>query len=186
MKLPIILASASARRSELLKRICSEFFVQAANIQETPLANEAPEVLVQRLALEKAQHVLALHPNAVIIGADTLIACDQQILGKPVDQEDFMAMMRTLSNRQHTVHTAVACISASENHCERVSSAVSFAHVSDAEALSYWQSGEPKDKAGGYAIQGLAEQFITHISGSYSAIVGLPLYQTKMMLKRFC
>lgn len=181
----IILASASPRRSELFKRICSEFDVLAADIDETPLVNENPEALVMRLAQQKAQCVFNKYPSAVVLGSDTLIACDEWILGKPKDQEDFMAMMSRLSDRSHKVHTAVAVVSSKQQLCCIVTSDVSFAHITEAEALAYWHSGEPQDKAGGYAIQGLGEQFVTHISGSYSAIVGLPLYETKRMLETF-
>lgn len=179
----IILASASVRRRELLQRICDDFTVQPANIDETALAGEHAKELVIRLAEHKAQHILNTNPEAIVIGSDTLIECDAAVLGKPESQAHFMHMMKTLSNRQHTVHTAVACLTKDQVLCKMVSSEITFATISEQQALAYWQSGEPQDKAGGYAIQGLGEQFITRINGSYSAVVGLPLYETKHMLE---
>jgi len=186
MSRSIILASASPRRTQLLQSICPDFTVHPADIDEQPIASEPPSELVSRLAKEKANHVLSIYSDAIVIGADTLIACEKHILGKPKDLEDFLAMMSMLSGRSHTVHTAVACLSSQQQAFELVSSQVSFASISEAEALSYWQTGEPKDKAGGYAIQGLGEQFVMNLNGSYSAVVGLPLYHTKQMLQRFC
>lgn len=160
--------------------------MQAANIDESIGEGESAEALVLRLARQKAQCVFNEHIEATVIGSDTVIACDTEILGKPASQAHFMQMMKRLSNRKHLVHTAVACINKHMALDKLVSTEITFADITEAQAMRYWQSGEPKDKAGGYAIQGLAEQFIVHINGSYSAVVGLPLYETKQMLEKLC
>jgi septum formation protein len=179
----IILASASPRRCELLKYICDDFSVQAADIDETPQAQESPKALVHRLAIEKAKKVLSTNKNAIVIGADTLIAIDGKALGKPSSQSDFLAMMEQLAGRSHQVLTSVACVSAEQSLDLVISTDIEFAPLTKAQALAYWQTGEPQDKAGGYAIQGLGAQFVKRINGSYSAVVGLPLYETKQMLE---
>ncbi|WP_395339886.1 Maf family protein [Ningiella sp. W23] len=181
----ITLASASPRRQALLKQICANFSVVPANIDEKRGKAESPEHLVKRLALEKAKAVFARHSTGIVLGSDTLIAKDNEVLGKPRDCADFLSMMKVLSESKHLVLTAVAGVAHGQEDCELVATEVTFAKVSTADAQAYWQTGEPQDKAGGYAIQGLAEQFISHISGSYSAVVGLPLYQTKQLLERF-
>jgi septum formation protein len=179
----VILASASPRRIELLKCICPQFDVQPADIDEQPYSNEKPETLVARLAFEKANTVLSIHPNATVIGSDTIIAFENKAMGKPSDKADFLNMMQTLSGKTHQVLTSVSCLSGDKRIDKLVSSRIEFAVVSLNEAQKYWQTGEPRDKAGGYAIQGIGAQFVKRINGSYSAVVGLPLYETKQMLE---
>jgi septum formation protein len=157
--------------------------VQPANIDETSQKDESAQALVMRLAIEKAQTILIEQPQALVIGSDTLIVCNERILGKPENKTDFLRMMQMLSNKQHQVLTAVACLTDKERLSQCVSTHVEFAQVSKAEAEAYWLTGEPQDKAGGYAIQGIGAQFVKRINGSYSAVVGLPLYETKQMLE---
>nr|WP_136251361.1 Maf family protein [Ningiella ruwaisensis] len=183
MQKTVVLASASPRRQELLARICKNFVVESADIDETPKDNEAPETLVVRLALEKAKCVFNKHRSAVVIGSDTVIAFNNAVLGKPKDKADFMRMMSLLSDKTHRVLTAVACVTDSQQKTVLVETRVTFCEISEQDAIDYWNTGEPKDKAGGYAIQGLAEQFVKHIQGSFSSVVGLPLYETKQLVK---
>jgi septum formation protein len=182
----IVLASASPRRSALLTQIGVEHRVMPVDIDESALAVESPAVYVQRLAAAKAEHLWSQLPPSdrlPVLGADTSVALGEQILGKPLDRADGIRMLRLLSGRTHQVLTAVAL--RWEHACEvRLNvSHVSFRSLEDAEIEAYWSSGEPSDKAGGYAIQGAAALFIERIAGSYSGIVGLPLYETGELLK---
>jgi septum formation protein len=185
------LASGSPRRRELLTQIGVAFTTLSADIDETPLNNESPTDYVERLARSKADAGLLSLANdpaysrACVLGADTAVVLDGRILGKPVDEADALAMLAALSDREHEVLTAVAVID--EQRCETrtVSSRVKFRAVSPEEAQAYWASGEPQDKAGSYAIQGLAAIFVESLSGSYSAVVGLPLSETAEILQRF-
>jgi septum formation protein len=182
----IALASASPRRRELLTQLGVEFQLVAADIDETPYANEAPVDYVQRLALAKAQAGLArLSLNLPTLGSDTIVVAQQQILGKPLDFADFQRMMAMLSANVHQVMTAVALVDRQRCLSTLVQTEVQFRPISSAEVLSYWQSGEPQDKAGGYGIQGLAARFVERINGSYTAVVGLPLCQTERLLQRW-
>lgn len=184
----LYLASGSPRRRELLKQIGVPFVGLATTIDETPLAAEAPEAYVLRLAVAKAQAGLSALPasaDAVVLGADTSVVLDGQILGKPADRAEAMAMLESLSGHTHQVLTAVALASAARSEVRLVTSQVSFRQLSRAEIEAYWASGEPLDKAGGYAIQGLAAIFISHLQGSFSAVVGLPLCETAALLADF-
>jgi septum formation protein len=184
----LYLASGSPRRRELLTQIGVAFSTLAAPIDESVLPGEAADLYVQRLALAKAQTGLATlsHPaDAVVLGADTAVVVDGQILGKPVDQADALAMLELLSGREHQVLTAVALANGQRSDVRLISSAVHFRSISSSEAHTYWASGEPQDKAGGYAIQGLAAVFVTGMRGSYSAVVGLPLCETAALLAEF-
>ena len=183
----IILASASPRRSALLTQIGVPHRVMPVDVDETALAAEGPAAYVQRLAAAKAERLcqqLAPSERLPVLGADTTVALDDRILGKPRDREECMEMLRALSGRTHRVFTAVAL--AWRDLCDvRLSvSEVSFRALDDAEIAAYWESGEPTDKAGAYAIQGRAALFIERIAGSYSGIVGLPLYETGELLRR--
>ena len=183
---PLYLASGSPRRRELLGQIGVPFSVISAPIDETPLPGESAEAYVERLARAKAEAGLAaLEGPAVALGADTAVVLDGRILGKPENREHALAMLAELAGREHQVLTAVAL--SDGRHCESlcVSSTVRFRPVDSAEAERYWASGEPADKAGGYAIQGLGAVFVTGLEGSYSAVVGLPLSETAAMLARF-
>jgi len=171
----LILASRSPRRSELLKAAGISFEVLAADIDETPHPNEAPAVYVERLAIEKARAVLALRPGARVLGADTTVTIDGEILGKPVDQADALRMLRLLNGRPHEVHTGVALVSAAGVRSAVDTTRVWFASMTDEDISWYVATGEPIDRAGAYAIQGFASRFIPRIEGSYSNVVGLPV-----------
>lgn len=184
----LYLASSSPRRRELLTQIGLPFHIVPASIDETPLAGESAIAYVERLARGKALaglHFLAQRADVCVLGADTAVVLDGRILGKPVDRADALAMLQALSGREHEVLTAVAV--ANRDHCEArvVSSRVTFRTVSMEEAERYWETGEPHDKAGGYAIQGLAAVFVSRVEGSYSAVVGLPLCETAALLADF-
>lgn len=184
----LYLASGSPRRRELLAQIGIPFTPLSAAIDETPLPGELPRTYVERLAREKALAGLALlaaQPQACVLGADTAVIVDGRILGKPVDQADGLAMLAALSGREHEVLTAVALVNAQRCETRLVSSRVRLRTIDVAEAQAYWASGEPCDKAGGYAIQGLAAIFVSELHGSYSAVVGLPLSETADLAGRF-
>lgn len=183
---PLYLASGSPRRRELLAEIGVPFSVVSAPIDETPLPNESAPAYVERLARAKAAAGLAcLEGPAVVLGADTAVVLDGRILGKPENREDALAMLADLSGREHQVLTAVALSDGQRVHSLCVTSKVRFRAISAEEAQRYWASGEPADKAGGYAIQGLGAVFVTGLSGSYSAVVGLPLSETAELLGQF-
>ncbi len=177
----IVLASASPRRLELLRQIGIEPRVQPVRVDETPRPGEPARRFVERLARDKAW--AAAREPAVVIGADTAIEVDGRILGKPKDREDAAAILNRLSGRCHQVHTGVAVVAGGSTSSSVVSSEVHFRPLSAAEIDAYWRSGEPRDKAGAYAIQGLGAIFIEKIVGSYSAIMGLPLFATARMLR---
>ncbi|WP_275627592.1 Maf family protein [Pseudomonas sp. 273] len=184
----LYLASSSPRRRELLTQIGLSFHLVSGNIDETPEDGETPAAYVERLARGKALAgltMLAQRPDVCVLGADTAVVLDGRILGKPADREDSLAMLRALSGRQHQVLTAVAV--ADRDRCEVrvVASTVSFRRIGEAEAQAYWATGEPQDKAGGYAIQGLAAIFVNRVEGSYSGVVGLPLCETAELLADF-
>lgn len=179
------LASQSPRRAELLTQIGVQFRVVNANTDETPAFGEAPYALVERLAGQKAQAGFAASPGLPTLGADTLVICDGQIFGKPKDEDDALRMLTQLSGREHEVVTAVAVCNSESVERLLVHSFVHFIELSPAEIRAYWRSGEPQDKAGAYAIQGLGAIFVSAIRGSYSNIVGLPLYETAALLRQF-
>ena len=187
----LYLASGSPRRRELLTQIGVPFSTVSAAIDETPLLNESPVAYVERLAREKAlagrEQLLSSPPDHAfcVLGADTAVVLDDGILGKPADEADALAMLMALSGREHEVLTAIAIIA--EQRCETrvVRSQVRFRNISKQEASLYWASGEPLDKAGGYAIQGLAAVFVAGLNGSYSAVVGLPVCETAELLGHF-
>lgn len=147
----------------------------AADIDETPHPNESPSAYVERLAIEKARAVLALRRDARVLGADTTVTIDGQILGKPVDEQDAIRMLRLLQGRVHDVHTGVALVSASRVKSAVDTTRVWFAPMTDKDISWYVATGEPVDRAGAYAIQGFASRFIPRIEGSYSNVVGLPV-----------
>ncbi|MBD9485462.1 septum formation inhibitor Maf [Pseudomonas sp. PDM14] len=184
----LYLASGSPRRRELLTQIGVPFITLSAAIDESPLPNEPAHGYVERLALEKARAglaTLALAGDAVVLGADTAVVRDGQILGKPQDRAEALAMLASLSGREHQVLTAVALVSATRSSAQVVTSQVRFRPLQPGEAEAYWASGEPQDKAGSYGIQGLAAIFVSQLQGSYSAVVGLPLCETAQMLNEF-
>jgi len=188
---PLFLASGSPRRRELLTQIGVPFQVVSASIDETPLPDECPAAYVERLARAKAragrEHLLEASVSApfCVLGADTAVVLDDQILGKPVDEADALSMLMALSGREHEVLTAIAILAAERCETRVVRSRVSFRTISQQEAGQYWASGEPQDKAGGYAIQGLAAVFVAGLNGSYSGVVGLPVCETAELLGQF-
>lgn len=178
----VILASASSRRHELLSHLLSNFEVQTADIDETPQSGELPSALVRRLAKSKALAIWHKNPDAIVIGADTIVTLGHEIFGKPTSQNDSIAILKNLSAKRHTVMTGVAIISASKNLSKVVKTEVEFTSLSIEQIQNYWQTGEPQDKAGSYAIQGIGGKFVKQITGSYSNVVGLPLVETQLML----
>lgn len=179
----MILASSSPRRRELLQQIGVHFECDVAAIDETPLTEEAAADYVARLALAKARTVADRHPQAVVLGSDTTVVLDGQILGKPADDAQACAMLRALSGRQHQVLTAVAVISNGREQVQTVVTDVAFCHLSEARIAAYVATGEAADKAGAYGIQGMGAVLVSGIHGSYSNVVGLPLAETAAMLE---
>lgn len=177
----IILASRSPRRAELLTAMGLVFEVRAADIDESRRGREAPEDYVVRLALGKAQAVAA--PGRLVIGADTAVVLDEQILGKPADRAHGAAMLMALQGRTHRVMTGVAVVGAQQARTCCVVTEVTFRAVDRREAEAYAATGEGADKAGGYGIQGIGGIFAEGIRGSYSAVVGLPLLETEQLLR---
>ena len=177
----IILASQSPRRAELLSQIGIEFRTHAADIDEHVRDDEGAADYVERMALSKASAVHVRYPDIPVLGADTAVVLGQRILGKPADRDDAIDMLLQLSGRTHEVLTGVAVL-ADRPHYRLSLSRVMFRDLSAREAAAYWATGEPADKAGGYAVQGLAATFIERIEGSYSGIVGLPLFETMQIL----
>jgi septum formation protein len=181
---PIILASASPRRRELLTQIGVTFTVITADIDETPLPGEDPVSYTLRLADAKARAVLMQHPNAIVIGADTTVTVDDQLLGKPRDAADAERMLRLLQDRKHQVTTGIAVLTRDQTHTAAETTDVTFAAMDQTTIRDYIATGEPMDKAGAYAIQGIAAQWIPRIEGDYSNVVGLPLARLAEMLQR--
>ncbi len=178
----IILASASPRRRELLAAAGIDHVVEAANVDETPRDGEAPAVYAERLARAKAAAVLAGHPTDTVLGADTVVVVDGQILGKPVDAADARRMLEQLSDRDHVVLTAVAVARGDQLQASIAETSVSMRKISPLEIAAYVETGEPMDKAGAYAIQGGAARFIDRISGEFDNVVGLPISVVRRLL----
>ena len=182
----ILLASASPRRRELLTQLGVTFELVSAGIDETPFNHEAPEHYVQRLAQAKAREGLACSDGTKpVLGADTIVVANGQILGKPEDFSMFNHTMQLLSGTCHQVMTAVALLDQQQCLHQLVCTEVWFRQLSQDDILRYWQTGEPHDKAGGYGIQGLAAKFVQRINGSYTAVVGLPLCETEQLLMQW-
>lgn len=189
----LYLASKSPRRHELLGRLLSsqpglEFGVLDLDIPEHPLPGEPAESYVRRVAREKAGAGLLQvvgNPTAVVLGSDTEVVLDDEVFGKPADDADAVAMLRKLSGRTHQVISAVSLVSPSREAQAVSVSEVTFAQLSQSQIDDYVASGEPHGRAGAYAIQGLAEAFTTRLSGSYSGVMGLPLYETATLLRQF-
>jgi septum formation protein len=181
---PLVLASASPRRLALLAQIAlSPDLVDPAALDETPRPRELPAPYALRLAAEKARAVAARHPGAFVLGADTVVACGRRILGQPEDEGAARRCLALLSGRRHRVHGGIALVTPlGRLATRRVETAVTFKPLSPAEIDGYIASGEWRGKAGGYAIQGLAARFVRMIGGSYSNVVGLPLFETAQLL----
>ncbi len=184
MRSNIVLASASPRRKQLLQNVINDFIQCPADVDETPSTNESPESLVARLSFAKARAVLYKYPGKLIIGSDTVIASSGKILGKPKDYSDFLSMMQLLSGSTHEVFTGVCVLFDDKRYETVVVTKVTMCNVTERQASDYWLTGEPADKAGGYAIQGIGGKFVISINGSVSAVVGLPLHETKQLLER--
>ena len=177
----ILLASASPRRSELLRQAGVDHEVRPVDLDESRHSGEAPAAYVLRLAQAKAHLLWSSLPaarRAPVLAADTTVALDGEVFGKPSCRDDSLAMLSRLSGRTHEVHTAVAVRHAGGKAARVSSSQVTMREISPAEMDWYWRTGEPCDKAGGYAIQGRAAIFIRHLAGSYSGVMGLPLCET--------
>lgn len=181
----IILASASPRRVELLQQIQVEFEQQAVDIDECWRHGEDPETFVSRLALEKAQAVVQGTTPVPVLGSDTIVVIDSTILGKPTDIDDAARMLTLLSGKTHQVMTAVTLNYLQQTVTRLSISDVTFGDITNNEIKAYCETGESLGKAGAYAIQGMAAQFIREIRGSYSGIMGLPLYETRQLLLEF-
>ncbi len=190
----LYLASASPRRLQLVEQLHLCAAVRSADIDETPLAKETPAAYVQRLALAKAEAVyqalvqeLGIPPSQPVLGADTAVVLHEQIFGKPADAQQARHMLSQLSGQTHQVLTAVALLCGDAQgqvqHLQALNiSTVGFAHLPSQQIEHYIASGEPFGKAGAYAIQGRAAAFISHLQGSYSGVMGLPLYETAQLL----
>ncbi|NMO20196.1 septum formation inhibitor Maf [Pyxidicoccus fallax] len=179
----LILASASPRRRELLSQLGLAFTVSAADIDETPHAKEAAEAYVLRLAREKARAVAARHPGAWVLAADTTVALESELLGKPRDAEEAKAMLSRLSGRTHAVHTGVA-LAGRHDEALVVRTRVTFRALSQEEIAWYAGTGEPLDKAGAYAVQGRGGFLVAAVDGSPTNVIGLPLGETLALLAR--
>jgi len=181
----VYLASTSPRRRELLMQIGVPFRVVGVDVDEAALAQETPDAYVLRLATAKAcagWRQTAGDGGAPVLGADTAVVLDGRILGKPADEADCVGMLAALSGRTHHVLTAVAVHAAGRTEARLCRSEVDFRALDAAECRQYWHTAEPRDKAGGYAIQGLAAVFVRELRGSYSGVVGLPLFETAELL----
>ena len=182
----LVLASGSPRRQELLRQIGVEFETHAVDVDESKRSGESVIIHVKRLALEKARSgyrlACAHDKDCVALGADTVVEIDGDVLGKPQDAGQAAAFLARLSARKHKVHTAVAVVTSSTEQIALSSSEVEFTRLSEQQINRYVKTGEPLDKAGAYAIQGVGGQFIVNLNGSYSGVMGLPLYETVELL----
>ena len=181
--MPLILASASPRRSELLRNAGIPFTVEPAHIAEQPLPNEPPLQYAQRLARDKALAIFARHPDSVVLGADTVVVVDEHLLEKPVEAQDAARMLRLLSGRAHQVLTGVCLVAPGYEQTEAETTEVRFSALSEREIAGYIETGEPMDKAGAYAIQGMASRWVRRIDGCYFNVVGLPVPRLYPMLQ---
>lgn len=181
----IYLASASPRRSALLRQIDVQHEIRPVDLDETPRAGEAPAHYALRLAEAKARALwesLDAAARRPVLAADTTVAIGEEILGKPADRDDAARILGRLSGRDHEVHTAVALLHEGGADARLSTSTVTFRELTAAEIDWYWATGEPADKAGAYGVQGHGAIFIRHLSGSYSGVMGLPLYETWELL----
>lgn len=190
----LILASQSPRRKDLLAQLGYQFSCQSPDINESVRSNESTEDYVLRLAQAKAQAIFSILPplsqtQTIVLGSDTCVVIAGEVLGKPENEAECIATLMRLENKQHQVMTAIAAISQDQTDkidivSKLVITQVQFKALTLDEIKQYWQTGEPCDKAGAYAIQGIGGQFVTTIKGSYSAVVGLPLYETAQLLAK--
>ncbi|OAJ35607.1 Maf family protein [Piscirickettsia salmonis] len=200
MSAQLYLASTSPRRRELLRQLNLSFDTLDPNIDESIQSNEGAEDYVLRMAREKARAAFdrlgvgdcaSYSSNTnngvspIVLAADTAVICDQDILGQPAHQQQGQAMLNQLSGRSHWVYSAVTCMSTERLESVLVKSKVYFRTLTRQEIVDYWQTGEPEGKAGGYAIQGIAAVFIERLEGSFSAVMGLPLFEVNALLEQF-
>lgn len=185
MEEKIILASASPRRRELMALITTEFEIITADVDETIAEGTSPSDAVMSLSYKKAKAVSDLNRGRIVIGADTVVVCDNKILGKPASRDNAKEMLRMLSGRSHQVLTGVTITDGEKTDTFFVSSDVTFFRLTEEEIISYAESGEPDDKAGAYAIQGKGSLFVEKINGDYFNIVGFPVSQVNKHLKNF-
>ena len=179
----LMLASTSPRRREILEALGLEFEVVPVDVDETPLAGEDSQAMVVRLAIAKAEAAPA-GTGLAVVAADTAVVVDGQSLGKPRDCDDCVAMLDRLAGRSHEVFTGVAVSTATGTRTALSATDVYFREIRRDEALAYWHSGEPQEKAGAYGIQGLGGAFVERIEGSYSGVVGLPVFETVALLEQ--
>lgn len=183
----VYLASSSPRRRELLAQIGVRYKVVKISVDEAWDGSETPEAHVRRLAMEKARAGWRSVEDAgvPVLGADTVVVLDGQVLGKPRDRTHGVEMLQRLAGRSHQVYTGVALVSAARQASRVSVTTVTFGAIDAAQCAAYWASGEPHDKAGAYAVQGLAAAFIARLEGSYSGVMGLPLFETAQLLREF-
>lgn len=180
----IVLASSSPRRKELLQQLGLDFEIYSPDIDESVHENELVHHYVERLAREKAQTVLKLFPEAIVIAADTSLGLDGQIIGKPESKNHAFEIWKQLSGRWHDVFSGLCVATQQQMLSQVVQTQVEFQRLTTQDMEDYWTTGEPVGKAGGYAIQGIASQYIPQIQGSYSNVVGLSLYEFAQLFKR--
>lgn len=182
----LILASASPRRAALLAQIGVHFTVAPANIDESQRQGESAVDYVTRMAVEKAATGrIDQQQGVAVLGADTAVVCGQQVFGQPSDRSDARRMLLALSDKTHSVLSAVAVDNGIKRSMLLSETRVTFRSISAQDCDNYWQTGEPLGKAGGYAIQGFGAIFVAHLEGSYSGVVGLPIAETEVLLKQF-
>jgi len=179
----LLLASASPRRAELLRNAGIAFTAKATTVPERRRRGESPRKFAERLAREKARAIFARHPRRVVLGADTIVVVRGKVLGKPRDRRDARRMLRRLSGRTHQVSTAVCLAGPGFEDTRSETTRVTMHKLSEKEVRDYVASGEPRDKAGAYAIQGLASRFVSRIQGCYFNVVGLPVPLVYRMLR---
>ncbi|MFC3883092.1 Maf family protein [Bacillus songklensis] len=184
MKQQLVLASGSPRRKELLQQLHLSFTVHVSSVEETFDANQSPYEIVMSLAMRKAKDVASDYPNAYVLGADTIVVHEQNILGKPHSEEEAMQMLQMLSGRTHEVVTGVALVYQGQEITFYEKADVTFWELTNEEIIDYVKSGEPMDKAGAYGIQGLGASLVQKMNGDYYSVVGLPLSKTLRELKK--
>jgi len=180
----LILASASPRRSELLRKARIVFRTEPAHVPEQRSPHEEPKAYAERLARDKARAIAAKHPNDFVLGADTIVVCDAHVLEKPADELDAARMLRLLANRTHQVTTGVCLCGPQSEIVETETTRVTVAPLTDDEIADYIHTGEPMDKAGAYGIQGMFSRWVTAIEGDYFNVVGLPIARVYAILRR--
>lgn len=187
MSSKLILASSSPRRKELLSGLGLSFTVDSSDVDESFAAGTPPQEVVEMLALRKASSVAGKYEQGLVIGSDTIVVLEDQILGKPTDDQDAHSMLNKLKGRTHQVYSGVAIVDAATNQSKVSFSCteVTMRPLSEEQIAKYVQSGEPRDKAGGYAIQGLGSTIVEQINGDYFTVVGLPLCLLNRMLAEF-